>query len=105
MIRCTTTTVRATAMTTASAPAGAPVRRDASPRRRDANPSRPSAKRIREPAVAVPSPLANALIVAPRLIRSARALPTYLLDRSPRGDEEAPNAVTPAALVPKPQAW
>jgi hypothetical protein len=75
-IRCTTTTLRPMVMTTASAPAGAPVRRDAWPSRREPKPSRERAKRIRDPAVAVPRPLAKALTMAPKLMRSDSALPT-----------------------------
>ena len=66
-----TTTATATAITTASAFAGAPVRADASPSRREMNPSRPLANRIRDAPVAVPSALANALTIAPKFTASA----------------------------------
>ena len=65
------TTATATAITTASAFAGAPVRADASPRRRVMKPSRPFAYRMRDAPVAVPSALANALTIAPKLTASA----------------------------------
>ena len=62
-------------MITTSAPAGAPERLEARPRRLSAKPSREIAKRIREAAVAAPRAAANALIVAPKLMTSAKASP------------------------------
>ena len=59
-----------TARTTVSAPAGAPLRVDARPSDPSNLVPRLSANRIRAPAVAAARPLANALIVAPALMRS-----------------------------------
>src|SRR5690242_1440858 len=100
MIRWMTIAVIAIAITTASDPAGAPVRLETLAVGADGNPSRDIANRMREPAVAVPSPLANALTVAPRLIRSRSAEPAYAFDRSSNGADELENALTPAAFVP-----
>ena len=58
-----------------SAPAGAPERADARPSALPGNPSRAIANRIREAAVAAPSAAANALIVAPKLMTSAKPEP------------------------------
>src|SRR3712207_5793891 len=90
----------AKARTTTSAPAGAPVRADARPSGLDPKPSRASAKRIREAAVAAPSVAANALIVAPKLMKSANASPMYSDERSPSGDEDSLNRLAPAAVAP-----
>jgi hypothetical protein len=67
-------------MTTTSAPTGAPVRVDVRPSGLPGRPSRESANRMRDPAVAVPSALANALTAAPRLIPSSRPAPRYGYD-------------------------
>src|SRR6476646_6758758 len=95
-------TTRPKVITTASAFAGEPVRREASQSLRVSNPSRPSAKRMRDAPAAQPRQLANALSVAPKLIPSSIQLPTYCLERSPSGALEVENALTPASLIPKP---
>jgi hypothetical protein len=71
-----TPTTMAKVMTTASDLYGEPVRLETSPSCVVTNPSRPSAKRSRAAPTAQPSPLANALISAPKLIASAIPLPT-----------------------------
>jgi hypothetical protein len=78
------------------------VRAEARPSGLPGRPSRESANITREPAVAVPSALANALIVAPRLMASSSPAPTYDFDRSPSGELEPANAATPASPVPNP---
>ena len=62
-------------MITTSAPAGAPERVEVRPERLSPKPSREIANRIRDAAVAAPSVAANALIVAPKLMKSANASP------------------------------
>src|SRR4051794_6053305 len=92
-------------MTTASAPTGDPVRGDTRPSGLDGRPSRDRANRMRDPAVAGPRPLAKGLIVAPGVVGASRPAPTKLLARSPSGELEPANALTPAASVPKPSVW
>jgi hypothetical protein len=95
-------------MTTASAFAGAPVRLEASPSL-ERKPSRVRAKRIRDPAVAVPSALANARIdlergldgVVPDVVEgvgtdTVQCVPSSL-HRSPPGSDAG--AIRPQAPV------
>ena len=104
-MRSATTTASPNIITMASALAGAPVRGAASPSRVVMKPSRPSANRIRDAPAAHPSPLAKALMVAPKLIASSMPLPAYVFERSPRGAPELENAFTPAASIPNPSDW
>ena len=75
MIRSATPTMTAKTITQASETIGA-LGREVSPSRVVTNPSRPMAKRSRAAPTAQPRPLANALIIAPKLIASAIPFPT-----------------------------
>src|SRR5918994_291584 len=64
-----------------------------------------TANNIHEPAVAVPSALAKALTITPKYMASAMMGPTYLLERSPNGEDEPAKLSVPCLSTPKPKVW
>ena len=55
--------------------------------------------------MAAPSVAANALMVAPKLMKSANAAPMKSLLRSPSGDEDSLKRLMPSSSRPKPRLW